>query len=81
MRDYTKIYIDGRWVSPRGGTTAKGDQHVTLPRVGGVQATFLVAATPNPAGTRLSRPAIFTRPEQRLTIGRPTLPLTARFQL
>ena len=24
MRDYTKIYIDGHWVSPRGGTTAKG---------------------------------------------------------
>src|SRR6516162_6173701 len=22
MRDYTKINIDGRWVSPRGGTTA-----------------------------------------------------------
>ena len=22
MRDYTKINIDGRWVSPQGGTTA-----------------------------------------------------------
>jgi len=22
MRNYTKINIDGRWVSPRGGTTA-----------------------------------------------------------
>jgi len=27
MRDYTKINIDGRWVSPRGGTTANtGDR-------------------------------------------------------
>jgi len=27
VRDYTKINIDGRWVSPRGGTTANtGDR-------------------------------------------------------